>query len=274
MDRAELLAYGDANLAATLRHYARTTPGAHLEDDGRLLLVSTSTAWPGPYHNGAFRLDHAVDPSEVLLRAEGFFSGRCPAFCLWVAGHADGDLEQAARERGYASISEAGVPRMALDRPLAPGADEASDGIALAEVVDDAGRRDYLAVTIEAYAGSFLPADAAAAQLASLDAVHAPGVRAVVAYDGAQPLAAAMTVMSERVAGIQLVGTVPAARRRGLGERCTRWAVAAAFELGAEAVVLEASEDGDPLYRRMGFTEVSRYRFCLGPPRIMAAQPS
>jgi ribosomal protein S18 acetylase RimI-like enzyme len=272
MDRAELLTYGDANLAATLRHYARTAPDARLDDDGRLLLVSTSTTWPGPYHNGAVRLDGGLDPEEVLARAARFFSDRCPAFCVWIADHADADLEQAALAAGYASISETGVPRMALDHPL-PAVAESADDISMTEVVDDAGRRDFLAVTIAAYADSFLPSDAAEAQLASLDAVRAANVRAVVAYDGSEPLAAAMTVASERTAGIQLVGTVPAARRRGLGERCTRWAAAAGFELGAEAVVLEASEDGDPLYRRMGFIEVSRYRFCLGPPHVGDGHP-
>jgi ribosomal protein S18 acetylase RimI-like enzyme len=72
--------------------------------------------------------------------------------------------------------------------------------------------------------------------------------------------------VSDDLAGIQLVGTVPAARRRGLGELCTRWAVRAGFELGATAAVLEASDMGAPLYRRMGFVERSRYRWCLGPP--------
>jgi ribosomal protein S18 acetylase RimI-like enzyme len=62
------------------------------------------------------------------------------------------------------------------------------------------------------------------------------------------------------------VGTVPAARRLGLGELCTRWAADAGFMLGAVAVVLEASEQGEPIYRRMGFDERSRYRWCFGPP--------
>ena len=269
MERAELLAYGDRNLVATLRHHARTAPGAHIEDDGRMVLVSASSTWPGPYHNGAFRLDRALAPGEVLARAERFFAGRCPAFCVWIAAHADLDLEEAAVAAGYAPITAEGVPRMALEHPLGPVTSTAGhpDGVTLAEVVDDAGRRDYLAVTVEAYAESFLPADVALTQLASLEAVRSPAVRSVVAYDRGRPVAGAMTVASERVAGIQLVGTVPDARGRGLGERCTRWAAGAGFESGAEAVVLEASEAGEPLYRRMGFVEVSRYRWCLGPPR-------
>lgn len=264
MERDELLAAGDRNLAATLRLYAATAPDAVSEDDGRLLLVSISRTWPGPYHNAAMRLDPSLHPDEVLTRAEAFFSDRCPAYCVWIAAHRDTDLEHDALGAGYASISATGAPRLALDHRVAAGAP--AGGIELTEVVDDAGRLDFLAVTVEAYADSFLPRHAAEAQLATMDAVHGPGVRAVVAIRGGRPVAAAMTVASERVAGIQMVGTVPDARQRGLGELCTRWAVAAGFELGADAIVLEASEAGEPLYLRMGFVEVSRYRWCLGPP--------
>ena len=266
MDRDALLAYGDDNLAATLRHHARTAADARVEDGG-LLLISTSRTWPGPYHNGVLRLDRSLDPEDVLGKAERFFSERCPAYCVWIAQHADLDLEQAALDAGYASISSEGAPRMALEHPLAAPPRSSDDAdVALVEVDEDRQWRDYLTVTVDAYADSFLPADAAEAQLASLDAVRGAGVRSVVAYDGGRPVAAAMSVASGPVAGVQLVGTVRDARGRGLGEACTRWAVDAGFASGADAIVLEASEMGEPLYRRMGFTEVTRYRWCLGPP--------
>jgi GNAT superfamily N-acetyltransferase len=263
MDRDELLAAGDHNLATTMRLYATTAPGGLLEDDGRLLLYSTSTTWPGPYHNGAMRLDRSLDPDEVLRRAARFFSAR-PGYCVWIAAHADADLQRRALDAGYASISATGAPRLALDHRLDPGVVPA--GITLDEVSDDRGRLDYLAVTVDAYAESFLPRDAAQAQLATLDAVRGPEVRAVVARRAGQPVAAAMVVASGEVAGIQLVGTVPDSRGRGLGELCTRWAVGAGFDLGARAIVLEASEAGEPLYLRLGFVELSRYRWCFGPP--------
>jgi GNAT superfamily N-acetyltransferase len=161
-------------------------------------------------------------------------------------------------------VSATGAPRMAIDHAVGIGTPPA--GVSLDEVRDEAGRLDYLAVVVDAYADSFLPREAAEAQLASLEAVCGPQVRAVVAHEAGRPLATAMTVGSGPVAGIQLVGTIPVARRRGLGELCTRWAVDAGFGFGAQAVVLEASEAGEPLYRRLGFVEVSRYRWCFGPP--------
>jgi len=263
MDRDELLEAGDHNLASTMRLYAATAPGARLEDDGRLLLFSTSTTWPSPYHNGAIRLDRSIPPDDVLARTRVFFADR-PGYCVWIADHADADLERHALGAGLAQVSATGAPRMALDHRLDPGVP--APGITLDEVTDDDARRDYLAVTVDAYADSFLPPDAAEAQLATLQAVCGPEVRAVVARHGGRPVAAAMVVASGAVAGIQLVGTIPDARGRGLGELCTRWAVGAGFDLGAAAIVLEASEAGEPLYLRLGFVEVSRYRWCFGPP--------
>jgi GNAT superfamily N-acetyltransferase len=265
VDLDALLAAGDRNLATVLRVGARTAPDGVLEDDGRLLLVSLNRTWPAPYTNGAFRLDRSLPPGEVLARARDFFAGRSSGYCVWVAAHADADLEAAALENGLAQITPTGAPRMALDHRLPPAV--APPGITLEEVADEAGRLAYLAVTLEAYAETPNPPDALEAQMSTLEAVAGPEVRAVVAHSEGRPVAAAMVVNSDLVAGIQFVGTVPDARGRGLGELCTRWAANAGWDMGASAIVLEASDAGEPLYRQMGFVEVSRYRWCFGPPR-------
>jgi GNAT superfamily N-acetyltransferase len=264
MNREELLGAGDRNLAAVLRHLARTTPGAAIEDDRDVLLVSTSPTWPGPYHNAVIRLDGALSPAAVFGRAQAFFEPRCSGYCVWIAAHRDADLEEAALAAGYAQISAAGTPRMVLEHRLAPV--PPPPGITLEEVHDDVDRLDFLTVTVAAYADAPLPPDAAAAQLASLDSLRGPGVRAVVARRAGRPLGAAMVVADEDVAGIQTVGTIPDARRQGLATACTAWAANAGFALGARVVVLEASDAGEPVYTRMGFVEISRYRWCLGPP--------
>ena len=265
VDRAAQLDAGDRNLVATLSHFARTNPEALLEDDGRLLLFSLSKTWPGPYHNGVVRIDRTVGAEEILDRARAFFAGRAPGHCIWIASHADGALEGEVVDAGYVSVADPGTPRMALTERLGPAA--APPGVTLEEVADEDGRRAFLAVTVDAYAESFLPPDAAEAMLASLATLRGPCARAVVARSEGRPVAAAMVVGDGGdTASVQSVGTVHDARTRGLGELCTRWAVEAGFDLGALVVVLEASEAGEPIYRRMGFEEISRYRWCFGPP--------
>lgn len=271
VDRAALLDAGDRNLVATLSHFARTNPAAVLEDDGGTLLFSLSRSWPGPYHNAVVRTDPALAPAEVLDRARVFFDGRSPGFCVWIAAHRDEDLEGAAVAAGYASVSEGGTPRMALTARLGPARPPA--GVILEEVADEEGRRDFLEVTVDAYAESFLPPEAAHAMLATLATLRGPEARAVVARSEGEAVSAAMTVASGDAASIQSVGTIHGARHRGLAELCTRWAAGAGFDLGARVVVLEASDAGESLYRRMGFVEISRYRWCFGPPPTAGQDP-
>ena len=71
--------------------------------------------------------------------------------------------------------------------------------------------------------------------------------------------AGAMVIVTHGVAGIYWVGTHPDARGKGLAELCTRAAGNAGFDLGARIAGLQASVMGEPVYRRMGYVEVTRY---------------
>ncbi len=95
-----------------------------------------------------------------------------------------------------------------------------------------------------------------------------PHVISVVAYVKDEPVSAAMAILSHGIAGIYWVGTVESGRRRGLGQACTRAVGNAAFERGARFISLQASTQGEPIYRSMGYREVTRYAWyaSLGGP--------
>ena len=94
-----------------------------------------------------------------------------------------------------------------------------------------------------------------------------PHTIVVMGYLDSQPAAAAIAILSNGIAGLYWVATIPDARKRGLAEACTRLVSNRAFELGARCVVLQASEQGNPIYRRMGYREITNYRWYLkGPP--------
>jgi hypothetical protein len=82
-----------------------------------------------------------------------------------------------------------------------------------------------------------------------------------------------MCILTHAVAGIYWVGTVPAARGKGLAELCTRAAGNAGFDMGARIASLQASVMGEPVYLKMGYVEVTRYPWAVrfeppGPARI------
>ena len=75
-----------------------------------------------------------------------------------------------------------------------------------------------------------------------------------------------MCLLSHGVAGIYWVGTLPEARGRGIAEACTRAATNAGFAAGASFAALQASVMGEPIYRRMGYREVTRYPWYVVMP--------
>ncbi|MEO8605666.1 MAG: GNAT family N-acetyltransferase, partial [bacterium] len=126
-------------------------------------------------------------------------------------------------------------------------------------VTTPADAADFAAVMDPAYASLGMPGGVAAAQFARLESLVAPHIVALLAdLDGA-PVAGAMTIVTHGVAGVYWVGTLPAARGRGLAELCTGAVGNAGFDLGAGIAALQASPMGEPVYRRMGYVEVTRY---------------
>ena len=74
-----------------------------------------------------------------------------------------------------------------------------------------------------------------------------------------------MTIRSGRTAGLYWVATNADVRRRGLGTLVSRAVTQAAFDLGAEIVVLQATGLGEPVYRKIGFTPFTTYRQYVKP---------
>jgi hypothetical protein len=262
MDGDELLRAGDLNVVEVLRHFARCQPQGVVHEEAGVVCFAGSPVWPGPFDNGAFVLAPREQPADVVARVARFFDGLRPGYCMWTADHDDPALAVAAEAAGLVSLGDA-TPQMVLRAPLSEAVPP--DGVELRAVVDDATRRDYLSVL----GGSFTttqgtPADVLEGNFGDVAALHGPNLRAVVAYLDGAPSAGAFVLVSHGVAGVQYVGTVESARGRGLGELVTRWVGNAGLDLGARVAALQASEMGEPVYRRMGYETVTGYRYWMG----------
>jgi predicted GNAT family acetyltransferase len=116
-----------------------------------------------------------------------------------------------------------------------------------------------------AYEALQLPAAVTRKLLARPERWLTPFNSAQLVLEHGQPVAGAMLLASHGIAGIYWVGTLPEARGRGHAETVTRAISEHAFDLGARAVILQASVMGEPVYRRIGYREFTQYTRYLVP---------
>jgi GNAT superfamily N-acetyltransferase len=81
-------------------------------------------------------------------------------------------------------------------------------------------------------------------------------MRFFVGYHDESPVACAAAYVGEREVGVYMVATLPDERGKGYGAALTAAACEAAPHLPA---VLQASDMGQPIYRRLGFQDICPY---------------
>ena len=100
-----------------------------------------------------------------------------------------------------------------------------------------------------------------------------PEVDAFVAYLQGSPVGYSLAIGSERASGVYNVGTLPSARRRGVGTALTWAAIDAGRRGGHDCAVLQSSEMARAMYRAMGFRKVADYAVFREPMPIGQETP-
>ncbi|HLH44327.1 MAG TPA: GNAT family N-acetyltransferase [Bryobacteraceae bacterium] len=93
------------------------------------------------------------------------------------------------------------------------------------------------------------------------EAAWAGDYRGFVGFVRGYPVAMAALVRTEGALGIYSLGASPENRRRGYGEALLRATLAE--RAPGELLVLESTEAGYPLYRRMGFHDIAKFTVYL-----------
>jgi ribosomal protein S18 acetylase RimI-like enzyme len=130
-------------------------------------------------------------------------------------------------------------------------------------VKSDADVHGFVGVLAAAYTSIGLPAEVTQKMFSMPERWSAPHVTAMLLLDHDEPASAAMLHFSHGIAGVYWVGTAPGARGKGHASTIMRHVSNLAFERGAAAVVLQATPFGEPVYRKLGYREVTRYPWYL-----------
>lgn len=255
MNKEDKIYLSDLNLAEYTREMTRWNAEGEIIEQQDLLLTRGKGNFPttsvalnlSPTNKGA--------GADLFDRIQSFYKNRESAFSIHIRGHADTALETVCQQENLISISDA--PGMVVDHPLKK--QSLPDGLELRPINTVAGVADFAFVTRESYQSLGMPAYVGDQIFATPERLLRPHNYLVVAYDASRPVSAAMIMYSHGIAGIYWVGTLESARGKGLAEACVRNVVSEAFTCGARLVVLQASKFGAPLYRKMGFEEVTHY---------------
>ena len=235
-DAGELFDRSVATLVESWRYLAGGSPGAEvIETDGAAIAVFVHSP-DREFLNNTVVARGVQDPGAALATAEHAYASRdIERYAIWVhESEASVAHEVGARGYGYDSSTRT----MAM--PIA----------VLADV--DTSTLDLFEPTPERFW-----------RLDGLDG-FAPGLSAerahfYVARHNGEDAAMLMAFDHDGDCGIYMVGTQPAARRRGLATALSAHAIERARERGCTSASLQSTEMAEGVYARVGFLDLGRF---------------
>jgi GNAT superfamily N-acetyltransferase len=240
------------NFIACYRTLARHCAGGDVREQPGVFAFTSGV--PVSLFNGLIVTEPA--PSEEVAAALDWLDGRSSSYRAWVVPELAAALTETLRAHGL-ELEPEPYPGMVL-RPV-PKVPPPAEGVDVAQA-DPADLDEFFGVGIE----GGTPPELARAIYSSAFAGDAQVQLFCARLDG-RAVGTAVAIQSERASGIVAVGTLPAARRRGVGAALTWAAVAAGAERGHDTIVLQASPMGFPLYSAMGFRTVVSYAEFTAP---------
>jgi GNAT superfamily N-acetyltransferase len=202
-------------------------------------------------------VDNVEDLDDRIETARAHFAARDTSWSFWIC---EGWLGSAARRRLSRACQHAGLrlsselPGMAANRICPPV--RRLPQLEIRRVTGGQGMEDFRAVGATCF---HVPLVWFAEVFDHEMTARADFVCQTGYVDG-EPVATAATVITpDGTIGVYNVATAPAHRRRGYAEAITRYAIDAARNgSGSERVILQSTMQGYELYRRLGFSEVTR----------------
>lgn len=246
-----------SNLFDFFRFLGRAPQTAFRDEDG---VARWRSPVPYSWFNGALaaRPARSDDARLVAETVADFVEHGTREFTWWLSPDASLDAQdppgaswsEILQARGFRHTE--GPPGMALD--LNTLRETARPELRIVPVTDAALLREW---TMTFIAGYEVPPDWGPPLFDLLGGIGLDlPVRHYLGYLNDKPVATSSLFLSAGVAGILFVSTLREARGQGLGAALTLAPLLEARRMGCRIGVLQSSELGFPVYRRMGFEQV------------------
>ena len=155
------------------------------------------------------------------------------------------------------------VPGMAIDLAVLDGRPEMLSNFTIQKVsgAEMQSRWAQLAAVGTGFPGAV--SEAMARLEAALSDPQYQAQQRYIGFLNGAPVATSALVLDSGVAGIYAVATIPEARRKGIGRIMTVVPLLEARQMGYRVGILQASSMGYPIYHKIGFRDVCKYRLYL-----------
>jgi GNAT superfamily N-acetyltransferase len=233
--------------------YVGRAPSAELSIGPHLSWLLTGV--PDPFLNVVFRTDLPSEGlTDIVDDALHHFRSRHIARLSWWAEWSGADPSQHLLDRGL-TFNSRGTAMAADLRSIADNV-PAPAGLVITPVEDRTTLRPWVQVMS---VGFGLPKEAESRLLELFSSVAPePPLQTYLALSDGRPVATAQLFVGAGVAGIYNVTCLPDARGRGIGAAITRAPMQEARRQGCDLAILQASQLGYPVYRRLGFHDYGR----------------
>ena len=238
-----------ANMGALFRLLSSATPEEHFENE-------KFTRWYAPLQHPWFNGVLSTKPFEetdaafIAETIQYFRSQGVNTFTWWLDPPLQpSDWEPALSKNGFGFSDD--TPGMAVDLQALNESQSPVDGLEVRVAADEESMRVWTKIFVNGYG---LPADwePIVFDLWSRLGLDFP-VRNYVGYLNDKPVATACLFFGGGAAGIYSVATLPAARGKGIGAALTLKPLQDAREKGYRIGVLQSSDMGFNVYKKLGF---------------------
>ncbi len=193
---------------------------------------------------------HPVNTETTARAIEPLHQISAPS-AVFLTGAVPDAVEAQLSQAGF--VRHGGMPCMGVEIDSIPET-QLPPGFTFERVSDESKREEWANVFARGYE---LPPRVGAAFAGGIDGDDRPDAPLQYFWirNGDTPVCTSLIYMHEGLAGIYGVATLREARGKGLGAFVTAQPLRIARELGYRVGVLQASEDGHPVYRRIGFQD-------------------
>jgi len=246
-----------ANLCDFFHHLERNSPGGKIDNE-KFSRWHMPIAYP--WFNGVLSTQPPVETDSSFLEdcIQYFREQSVPVFTWWTEPHMSRpDWEPFLSQQGFGFSND--TPGMAVDLQELNETVQTVDGLEVREVTDEESLRNWAHIFTVGYG---LPAEweTPVYEMCAKLGLDFP-IYNYLGYRNGEPVATASLFFGAGVAGIYSVSTLPEARGQGIGAAVTLYPLQKAREMGYRIGVLQSSEMGYKVYKKLGFKHLCQIEY-------------